>query len=497
MRGTLTSWSIFLAVLCGSALYNGLGLAKEVEVTKEWKLLGENDTIPAGMHVRMDMTTGEKWVKLVDENDDDSHMAAVVIQPDGSVEVADEEQENDNYDYEMMHRTLSKLPEEEQERFGGLPELPQSGDNKITLTSKEREAFEKRMEEIWQKRQAKLKELQDSTLDLPDILKARIRSIQNYLKDPVTHLNDMKLDHDEPEDGFVSHIVSVLQDLESHLADIDMARDFHTLGGWPLLASLLSESVHTPQNETIAVLSTRSEANMRTVQAHAAWAVGTTVKNTGEFFPYAIEEMRIQNVKTTAVDLLIDVFCEDYKDPRLWEIRTMLGKSLYGIGALLRGNRMAQIHVCERDSSARLGDKLRKLSLANFNSANTKLIQRLLSLSGDIVSDVKLHSEHATEELNNLIIDCFTNSDWCGSVENLLLSDAFFPVQVQDTLLRTVDVLAPHCVWKDKADGLLKSIENMLANYQENKDDFDDDHFKELLDTANQAKASVSKSKGR
>ena len=46
--------------------------AKELEATKEWQLLGENDTVAAGMHIRMDMTTGEKWVncKLPDGGDE-------------------------------------------------------------------------------------------------------------------------------------------------------------------------------------------------------------------------------------------------------------------------------------------------------------------------------------------------------------------------------------------------------------------------------------------
>lgn len=50
--------------------------AKEIEATNEWQLVGENDTIAAGMHVRMDMTTGEKWVKILEEEDVDSHDVA-------------------------------------------------------------------------------------------------------------------------------------------------------------------------------------------------------------------------------------------------------------------------------------------------------------------------------------------------------------------------------------------------------------------------------------
>jgi hypothetical protein len=44
-------------------------------------------------------------------------------------------------------------------------------------------------------------------------------------------------------------------------------------------------------------------------------------------------------------------------------------------------------------------------------------------------------------------------------------------------LLQTVEVLAPNCAWDDKVDEFLKPIENIQANWQENKDDFDPEHF--------------------
>ena len=48
----------------------------------------------------------------------------------------------------MMHRTLSKLPPEEIEAMGGLPDVPDSEKGPLRI------AFEERMLEIWKKRQA-------------------------------------------------------------------------------------------------------------------------------------------------------------------------------------------------------------------------------------------------------------------------------------------------------------------------------------------------------
>merc|ERR1712119_187761 len=47
--------------------------SKEVELTNEWYLLKENETVPHGVHVKMDMTTGEKWVKLADQSQQNSN----------------------------------------------------------------------------------------------------------------------------------------------------------------------------------------------------------------------------------------------------------------------------------------------------------------------------------------------------------------------------------------------------------------------------------------
>ena len=52
-------------------------------------------------------------------------------------------------------------------------------------------------------------------------------------------------------------IVEILQELEGLLADIDNARDFHTIGGWPILLRMLDSRHHI------------------TIQTNAAWAIGT------------------------------------------------------------------------------------------------------------------------------------------------------------------------------------------------------------------------------
>jgi nucleotide exchange factor SIL1 len=502
------SVSFLLLLLCVTVVvHNHVSFAKEIEVTKEWIKLEENDTLPEGVHVRMDMTTGEKWVKLLDEEEGQdagttyqstnaaaTSVAAAIVQNDGTVQIQEQEKKEERvYDVSMMHRTLSKLPDEEQERMGGLPELP-AGGGLASLTPRERELFEKRMKQIWEKRQKELKELQESMMDLPEILKERIKSIRAYLEDPTAHLKQHDLDELAPR-GTVTHIVSVLQDLEYQLTDLDMARDFHTLGGWPLLVSLLAEELHvssqnaTVPNKKIAKMEAkRIQSKIRNVQTNTAWAIGTAVKNTGEFFPFAIEEVRIQgDRKTTSIDLLVQVFVQEYDDPGSWEIRKLQEKAIYAIGSLLRGNRMAQTHVCATEGPNQLGKMLKQVSSERLTSTNLKLIQRLISLASDIVLDIDMQGDLAMEQLNGVIIKSFTGSGWCDATIKMVMTDTHLPIQVQEKLLNSARILAPYCAWKDKATEARAAISRRRDEWSSNKDDFDEDHLNQIIDIAQKA----------
>jgi len=473
--------------------------AKEIEVTKEWQMIGENDTIPAGMHVRMDLTTGGKWVKLMVEDDDEqeqdgtkrnSAVSIVVVEEDGATTIQDgynlekneniqsNASENVDYNFEVMHRTLSKLPDEEKELMGGLPKLPQPNEAESSKI-----AFKQRMIEIWKLRQERLVQLQESVINFPEVLKMRIASIEKYLEDPQTQLISINLDDESSDDDVNTHIVSVLKDLEYQLSDIDMARDFHSMGGWPFLVQLVPDESHVPRNKTIQQLSRSIQTKIRTVQAHAAWAIGTAVKNTEEFFPYSVEKILVGDGEiTTPIELLIDSFCKEYSDSSSWEIRTLLSKNVYAIGAILRGNTLAQTHVVNTDGLDRLGKKYNALSQEGFNSVNAKLIQKLAVLSIYIVQD--------STDID--IIRAITSSDFCDATCGVLSSGNFLPVTVQETVLRAFAVLGPHCQQSSCAvSDFLSIVETIRSDWLKRKDDFDDDHFQEMLDVANIALESM------
>jgi hypothetical protein len=88
-RGVFLASTIMLVSMMPFLILNAG--AEEIVATNEWQKVKEGDTIPPGLHVRMDFETGEKWVKLLDENDRNedlqaSRMSTTVILGDGRLE---------------------------------------------------------------------------------------------------------------------------------------------------------------------------------------------------------------------------------------------------------------------------------------------------------------------------------------------------------------------------------------------------------------------------
>jgi len=495
MASTVSMLRLFVCVGILLVLYHDasssfLANAKEIEVTDEWQMVEGNDTIPAGVHVRMDMTTGEKWVKAMGDDDDEEEANKVkevhiekgksvaVVEGNGDVTIEESDEafqsSEPNYDFEMMHRTLSKLPPEEIIAMGGLPEVPEKD-------KPARAAFEEHMLKIWKTRQADLLELE---LNFPEILKARIKGIKDYLEDPLAGLEEVDPE-DDYDDDVVTDIVSLLKDLEFQLSDIDMARDFHTMEGWPLLVKLLWVDTHVPINQTIDDLAPATRTKIRTVQSYAAWAIGTAVKNTEEFYPYGVESVSIGDLqRSTAIDLLIDIFCDSYNGSTSWEIRTLLTKGIYAIGAILRGNELAQAQITKSDGFKRLGKKFRELSQQGFNSSNTKLIQRLAGLSMDIVQDLPK---------DNSLVGSISSA-FCDASCELFSSEILVPWRVQETLVKAIAVMGPYCGASTCDTTSIRDIvETIKSDWLTKKDNFDEDHFQELVDMAGEAFASLDR----
>jgi hypothetical protein len=215
-------------------------------------------------------------------------------------------------------------------------------------------------------------------------------------------------------------IMDVLEDLEYHLMDIDMSRDFKYMGGWPILVSLTTDDIHVldhviqdviaAQNwTTVTANSASTSANSASisnlalpeedqiyiqqlkdaiwqVQLYASWCIGTAVKNVEEFHPWALEDLSdllqyqpittstmantnanatsTEPASTSAVNVLSILLSKLRKtihtnDHNLHESKPWLKmkqKDLYALGALLRGNKEAISYFNSNNGPSTLSD---------------------------------------------------------------------------------------------------------------------------------------------
>jgi len=451
---------------------------------------------------------------------------------------------NNKKDYEMMHRVMSKLPPEELDRFGGLPQLTllpsttnttngtsRSDELVNNLTLAQREYFERRMEELWSARQEELRMAQDGLADLPGMLKQRIGILVSYLNDTNASLqgmlfqrrnntlqeevNDdikkMKQENDTnsvEEQGIVTNVIDALKDLEYLLSDVDMARDFHTLGGWGPLVTLLDVNVHTVvvdmhpvekeevDNDTEVETTTTMMILIDEIRTLAAMTIGTAVGNMGEFRFWALEDVNMSvsssssttstsTTTTNAVSLLTtslqDVlsFQNDDTSPSSLGAQYVARakynlRAIYALGALLRGNPIAQQYFVTYNGPELLVlNALYTISSSNSDnddgrrrqrmvSLDYKFASRVLALGEDVVMDIILHNDEYSERNNqqqweeemtaSRLVAAFTSESWCTLSLRLLSS---LPEEEDITVLQkrsirtgamtAVRALAPAC----------------------------------------------------
>lgn len=205
-------------------------------------------------------------------------------------------------------RSLKRLPDAELQRLGlDLSKHVVDGT----------EAAEKLLL-AWRQRQAELKKAMESQLKPAEFMKQLFTTLSG----------DAQTSKDEK--------LKALKELESLVEDVDNARDMHTIGGWPILVSLLHES---------------QPSEVRTM---SAWVLGTAVKNNYDYQLWFLDPVKVaihqQEVSTTALDMLADVLSFESKvslslpagSPQHSQSQTLLKRAMYALSAAARGNMEVQ-----------------------------------------------------------------------------------------------------------------------------------------------------------
>ena len=167
------------------------------------------------------------------------------------------------------------------------------------------------LQTAWLQRQKELKEMMEKQLKAADHMK----TLANYMLNSSTSNEDLEF---------------YLGELEQLVSDIDNARDFHSIGGWPALTSLLPGVTQRPVS----------------VQSKAVHCIGTAIKNDYDFQLWVLEGAGGQADGSTVLDILlfalrdvnIRAISGEANDDNKLEIDTLQRRILYAIAAAARGN---------------------------------------------------------------------------------------------------------------------------------------------------------------
>lgn len=244
-----------------------------------------------------------------------------------------------------------------------------------------------------------------------------IRAVMNSVAKPVTIMEDIILIIKEKSSTFggdvtaedtavaAAAILPALAELESLVSDVDNAKDFHTIGGWVILSSLLSARY---PNE---------------IRAAAAWAVGTAVKNSYDYQLWAIEPFEDMyqlgseisangdlipvsaHYNASTLQYLTDILLDDSIEMGL----PLRLKALYAFAAAVRGNPDVQGAAMAEEIS--LLQTLQRqlyfatpiLNITRDNQADiTRFVLKVWGLLHDLVEERRyLHVELAHSDVTN------------------------------------------------------------------------------------------------
>lgn len=401
------------------------------------------------------------------------------------------------------------LPKEELQSMNiNMPLVPG-----IDASIEEREEFEKQLRDIWNVRQALLKKMEEEYLaDVTDVIAERIQSIQMYLKDPSAEIRNILLKKEQAANDFrhdLGTIIGVLNDLEFQLTDLDNAREFHDMGGWPLLVALLTDSVHGFESEvhraasiefpyanatqrdtlvddsSIVTLSEEVVHFLRNyqrivwqIQGLACWCIGTAVKNVEEFHDWAVEDFSYLlssdglDRRVNVITIILEKFHEFGRGKFQLGIsnmddilQTKQKYEIYALGSLLRGNRGAIYYFDSVNGSSILLNFYNILigesqTVVTMKPEVSKIMEKLVILIGDIVLDVKLHPSENIDFDNQVVMN-LTSKEWCMIPVHIFKHNS---LGVKRKMLDLLLNIHPYCTYDNHAHVMAQIDQHMVAD---------------------------------
>lgn len=302
----------------------------------------------------------------------------------GSVGELTEEGEQERID--TMVRAFNRLPSPELERLG----VDIKSGPIVQGTSRAED-----LKRAWLERQKELKVAMESMTKPAEHMGELARRMKVFVeqgrrqelvgKATTIAVADVDADADS-----VTDISNALEELESSLSDIDNARDFYTIGGWPVLVSMLSADQH-PNH-----------------RARAAWAIGTAIKNSYDYQLWVLERQQHGGggggggddtaKRASCLQLLVDMLDFSHANPEELQRR-----ALYALSSAVRGNADVQEALLVHDDTSPSSLFLNQLTFfAARNFSSPEIPRKVWSLVSDMLQEAAYVRGELAAELAKL-----------------------------------------------------------------------------------------------
>ena len=376
--------------------------------TDEWQPVLDGQSIPPGLHVRMDLSAGGRWAKNLPPSErgrsfgsgDDVSTAAVALNAGGSViavaESAGRPPLQDAPPPEpAAPRALTPASEEALSSLSSIVDASAAERARVLLELPQPEleleaAVHARMppaelaallERVWGRRQAELATAWASFKTEAQQMRALIDSI--FLP-PTTRANSTNATATVPADALTpAALVDTLTELEYFVASVHNAEDFAAMGGLRAMARLMS--MHVSSSSDVA--------------ATAAWVLGTAVKGQGALIDVALDDGALVTTSALLEAALatLAIAPEDPAPPL-----KLAGKAVYALGALTRFHARGQRQFLALGGARALAAALDAGVRAGDIALGVALLRKSANLVADLAQpllDVTLAEADATAQL--------------------------------------------------------------------------------------------------
>ena len=295
--------------------------------------------------------------------------------------------ENDGkFNADLAKKVLLGLPNPDPSLLDAM-----RSDSKLT-----REEMEELVKKVWEKRQIEIEKAADEIEVPADMMTSLLLNLEN-----ATSTSDM---------------LTILDDLEWLIGDLDNAQDFRKMGGIVPIVRLLNMT-SSPK-----------------VQTKAAWVLGTAAKD--------IVQTQNEATELGALSNLLNMI-----EPSKNDLQAQ-GKALYALGSLLRYNPSTQM-VFERlqgmSSLAQTMDACIHVSETSTEGVigTLKVMRKITSLIGDLVREQPRHQvlqDFFEKDWMHLFVNAVVTTSSHGNNDPSLRGDI---METHEKIFETMMVLSP------------------------------------------------------